>query len=93
MDSVILRKIIENTYEENETQGIITLADIINEIKNSDKYPLLERLMSDIKEEYFVKDAIHGVSHNERVALLSFYIALKEGLSDKEIELLVEAAK
>ena len=40
-----------------------------------------------------IKEASHGISHNERVALLSFYIALKEGLSDKEIELLVEAAK
>lgn len=54
---------------------------------------VFQDVMSDFKEEFFIKDNIHGISHNERVALLACYIGIQEDLNDEELRLVLEAAK
>lgn len=54
---------------------------------------VFQDVMSDFKEEFFIKDNIHGISHNERVALLACYIGIQEDLNDEELRLILEAAK
>ena len=79
-------KIIERILTENNK----TLQEIINVVKDN---AIFNAVMSDVKEDYFVDDTIHGISHNERVALLACYIGIKEGLTDEELTLVLEAAK
>ncbi len=79
-------KIIERILTEDN----VALKEIINIVKNNDVY---NDVMSDIKEQYFIDDAIHGISHNERVILLACYIGIKEGLNDEELRLVLEASK
>lgn len=79
-------KIIERILTENNE----TLQEIVNVVKDN---AIFNDVMNDVKEVYFVDDAIHGKSHNERVALLTCYIGLKEGLNDENLKLVLEAAK
>ena len=82
MKSKIIEKILN---EDNKT-----LNEIIEIIKDN---AVFQDVMSDFKEEFFIDDNIHGISHNERVALLACYIGIQEGLNDEEIRLVLEAAK
>ena len=79
-------KILERILNENNE----LLQEIINTVKNNDVF---NNVMSDVKEQYFIDDAIHGISHNERVALLACYIGIKEGLNNEELRLILEASK
>ena len=79
-------KVIERILTENSK----TLQEIINVVKDN---AVFNSAMGDVKEGYFVDDAIHGLSHNERVALITCYIGIKEGLNDEELKLVLEAAK
>ncbi len=79
-------KIIERILTENTE----ILQEIINIVQDNDVF---NNIMSDVKEQYFIDDAIHGVSHNERVALLACYIGIKEDLNNEELRLILEAAK
>ena len=79
-------KIIERILTENNK----TLQEIINVVKDN---AIFNAVMSDMKEGYFIDDAIHGISHNERVALLACYIGIKEGLTNEELKLVLEVAK
>ena len=79
-------KILERILTENNE----LLQEIINTVKNNDVF---NDVMSDVKEQYFIDDAIHGISHNERVALLACYIGIKEGLNNEELRLVLEASK
>ena len=82
MKSKIIEKILN---EDNKT-----LNEIIEIIKDNAAF---QDVMSDFKEEFFIDDNIHGISHNERVALLACYIGIQEGLNDEELRLVLEAAK
>ena len=82
MKSKIIEKILN---EDNKT-----LNEIIEIIKDN---AVFQDVMSDFKEEFFIDDNIHGISHNERVALLACYIGIQEGLNDEELRLVLEAAK
>ena len=64
--------------------------EIIEIVRNN---AVFQDVMSDFKEEFFIDDNIHGISHNERVALLACYIGIQEGLNDEELRLVLEAAK
>ena len=79
-------KIIEIILTENSE----LLQEIINIVKDNDVF---NNVMNDLKEQYFIDDAIHGISHNERVALLACYIGIKEGLNNEELRLVLEASK
>ncbi len=79
-------KIIEKILNENNK----SLQEIIEIVKNN---AVFQNVMSDFKEEFFIDDNIHGISHNERVALLACYIGIQEGLNDGELRLVLETAK
>ena len=79
-------KIIEKILNENNK----SLQEIIEIVRNN---TVFQDVMSDIKEEFFIDDSIHGISHNERVALLACYIGIQEGLNDEELRLVLETAK
>lgn len=79
-------EIIDRILSENRE----SLQKIIETARNNDVF---QDIMSNIKEEFFINDSIHGISHNERVALLSCYIGIQEGLDTEELKLVLEAAK
>ena len=79
-------EIIDRILSENSEP----LYKIIETVKNN---AVFQDVMSNIKEEFFINDSIHGISHNERVALLSCYIGIQEGLDIEELKLVLEAAK
>ena len=68
------------------------LAEFVEVIKKSGKIEIIRDVLSEVKEEYFVEDKIHGITHNERVAILAAYMGIKEGLSDSELKILLQAA-
>ncbi len=78
-------QIIEKIFEKNNS----SLEEIIRIVRNN---PVFQDVMSRVKEEFFINDTIHGISHNERVALLACYIGIKEGLNNDELKLVLEAA-
>ena len=90
MKSEVFRNIIENVKRDNESNS--ELAKVINYVLSSSQFKIFDEIMKDVKEEYFVKDAIHGISHNERVAFLATAIGIHEGLSENEMKVLVNAA-
>ena len=53
---------------------------------------ILNDVIQNVKEQYFIKDEIHGIKHNERVVLLACYIGIKEKISDEELKILLNAA-
>lgn len=67
-----------------------SLNEIIEIVRNNS---IFQDVMSDIKEEFFINDSIHGIAHNERVALLACYIGIKENLNSEELRIVLEAAK
>ncbi len=82
MKSIVLEKILN---KEN-----IKLNEVIQVVRDN---PIFQETMSDVKEQFFIQDSIHGISHNERVVLLACYIGTKEGLNDEELRLVLEVAK
>ncbi len=81
MQSKILEKILTENKE--------SLEEMISIVKDNSVF---KRVMGDIKEQYFIDDAVHGISHNERVVLHACYIGIKEGLKDNELDNLLRAA-
>ncbi len=79
-------KILEIILKENNE----LLQEIINTVRDNDVF---NDVMSDVKEQYFSDDVIHGISHNERVDLLACYTGIKEGLNNEELRLILEASK
>ena len=67
-----------------------SLYKIVDPVRNN---AIFNDVMSNIKEEFFIYVWIHGIAHNERVALLSCYIGIQEGLDIEELRLVLEAAK
>lgn len=82
MESLVLERLLN---KEN-----IAINEMIQIVKNN---PIFQETMGNFKEQFFIKDRIHGISHNERVALLACYIGVKEGLNNEELRLVLEAAK
>ena len=82
MKSEIINRILSENSE--------SLHIIIETVKKNEVF---QDVMSSIKEEFFIDDSIHGISHNERVALLSCYIGIQEGLNNEELKIVLEAAK
>jgi len=82
MQSKIIEKILNGDNK--------ALNKIIEIVRNN---AVFQEVMSDFKEEFFIDDNIHGISHNERVALLACYIGIQEGLNDEELRLVLEATK
>ena len=88
MKSKFLNELLNENYK-NQNEDF---ANIIDLVISSDKFHIFEEMMEDIREEYFVKDTIHGISHNERVAFLVMAIGIHEGLSETELKIVIKAA-
>ncbi len=69
------------------------IADVISLIKKSDKYRLFIDSMDGIDESILYQSPIHGVRHNERVAIFAAAIGIQQNLGEEDIKLLLEAAK
>lgn len=93
MESDILNELFDLINEEENNGDKYTVSQLINIIKNSDKYDVFLEAMADVRRELFVDDEVHGISHNERVCLLACVIAIKEGLDARSLRILLEAAK
>lgn len=79
MQLQILQKILKN-QEISEITTVIKDNLILNDV------------IQNVKEQYFIKDEIHGIKHNERVVLLACYIGIKEKISDEELKILLNVA-
>ena len=91
MESDILNELFD--LMELRAEGESAVKDLIDYIKNHKHYEVFLEAMADVRRDLFVDDEIHGISHNERVALLACVIGMREGLSESELRLLLEAAK
>ena len=78
-------EIIDRILSENNE----SLHQMIEIVRNN---AFFQDVINNIKEEFFINDSIHGISHNERVAILSCYIGIQEGLDIEELKLVLEAA-
>ena len=94
MESNVLNELFDliSGLDENNSYGY-SVSGLINLIKNSDKYDVFLEAMADIRRDLFVDDEIHGISHNERVALYACAIGIIEGLDSRSLRILLEAAK
>lgn len=92
MNSKILEQLLFNYEKNGEENRNAELYKMINEIVTSSQFHLFEDVMSNVKNDFLVNDNLHGISHNERVALLTMAIATKEKLSDYNLNLLLKAA-
>lgn len=94
MDSEILNELFDwiKGLDEDNSNGY-SVNELISLIKNSDKYDIFLEVMSDVRRDLFVDDEIHGITHNERVALYACAIGIIEGLDSKSLKILLQAAK
>lgn len=95
-----INKVEENSKYKRELEKIINnnvmplhLKDIIKLIKESEKFDLYTNSMDGISKEIIYKSELHGISHNERVSIFAYAIGLIEELTDKDLKILLEAAK
>jgi len=88
-----MNNLLSKLINEDKNLSDEELRKFIKVIKESGKLELIENILNNVKEEYFIQDEIHGITHNERVVILACYIGIKEGLSDEELRLVLEAAK
>lgn len=65
------------------------LSEELEKVKNN---PIYQSVMQNVKEEFFIDDRVHGLSHNERVVIYACIIGLKEGLSEEDLRLVLEAS-
>jgi len=76
----------------NENLNNNELIEFVRVIKESGKLGIIQEILQNVQEEYFIQDKIHGINHNERVVVYSAYMGIKEGLSDKELKILIYSA-
>ena len=90
MKSQVLNKLFElNIDEENDKNELINMLEAI---KNSKYYSIFKQVLNDVDEELFIDDPVHGISHNERVAILATYIAIQENISIEDYRILLIAS-
>ena len=88
LDELIKHKELQS--EENKEH--ISFQELINSIVESPQFNIFEGIVNDAQESYFVRDQVHGINHNYRVCILAMAIAIKEGVSDSELKVLIESA-
>lgn len=86
--------ILQDKLAELKEKGIepYTYAEFIKTIKQSKFFPLFCSLCNDIKMEYIYKSFTHGIFYNERVALLSLFLAEKLNLAEIDTKIAIYAA-
>ena len=70
----------------------IKLEDFLSDIRNSDDFETFRECLDSLKREFLYSSETHGVLHNERVALFSFYLSSKLKLSARDVRLALYAA-
>ena len=85
---------LQNKLAELKERDVIPYdyKEFIKTIKQSKHYPLFQTLCNEIKIEYIYKSDVHGISHNERVALLSLFLAEKENLDETDTKIAILGA-
>lgn len=68
------------------------ILEFINHVVSNKKFHVFEEIMNEVQESYFVNDAIHGISHNERVAFIAMAIGIHENLTEDELKVIINAA-
>ena len=58
------------------------IKDVIKHIKDNKRFAKFKAYLGGIQKDYLYKSEIHGLAHNERVALFAFYLADKLWLDD-----------
>ena len=71
--------------------GACDRIDVVAALKRSEYYPLLLKAYDELRTEYLYQSRIHGQGHVERVMLLGAVIAMQQGFSARETELLLLA--
>ena len=79
---------LDITSELLNTDSLV-IKEFINLIKDNEIY---NEIIKDVKEQFFVDDRVHGISHNERTTMIVGYLGIKEGLNDDELKILLYAA-
>lgn len=64
---------------------------LVAELKKSEYWVLLMRAYGELRTEFLYKSRTHGMTHIERVMLLGAIIAMQQGFSARETELLLIA--
>jgi len=83
-----------NQKESLEDCGInqIEINEFINVLKSSKRLELFKTHMSNINKKYMYRSELHGISHNERVALFSFYLSEMLDLNNEDFNIIMYAA-
>ncbi len=83
-----------NQKENLQDQGVenLGLNNFLSVIKTSPRFNVFLKYLENIKREFIYKSECHGITHNERVALFSFYLAEKLGLNDKDLKIALYGA-
>ena len=79
--------------EKDAIDNLIDIEEVFKIIRESGKLNIFIDSMDSINEDILFDSALHGISHNERVAIFVFAIGILEGLNDTDLKLLLEAAK
>ncbi len=85
---------LQDKLAELKARGVkpYTYKEFIKTIKQSKFYPLFSSLCNNIQMEYIYKSITHGIFHNERVALLSLFLAEKLNLAEIDAKIAIYAA-
>ena len=84
-----VKRIIEELLEKESIEEDSDFKDVIEKVRNSDVFG---KIIREVKEEYFVEDKVHGITHNERVALIACYIGIKKNLNLEDMKILIYSA-
>lgn len=66
--------------------------DFVKEIRESSRFNLFSKYLTEVKEEYIYKSDCHGLNHNERVALFAFFLVDDMYLSNQEVRIALYGA-
>ena len=93
-ENIELYKYYIQQCEELKEQKIeaIELEDFISYIINSNNFEIFKVSLDNIKKEFLYTSVTHGILHNERVALFSYYLSSKLQLSVRDIQLSLYSA-
>ena len=71
---------------------VFNLNDFLSFIKSSPRFNMFKRYLSNIKRGFIYKSECHGITHNERTALFSFYLSEKLRLTDDDLKIALYGA-
>ena len=79
-----MKRILQTFLEQSLKNGTLLILGDNDEII---------KILDDIKEEYLYKNEFHGLYHSQKVCFFAYLIGKHENLSDKDMRILLDAAK